>query len=189
MLKLRRPSEGWLRDLAEQVKDEPFTYAGVGDTRTGVAPIGYRRDHWSIELGRGDEVFERSVAGLQQWLPQRGSGLALGAPPLVEPDATIALAAPMPVGYAVATCRVVYVEAEADRYAWAYGSLPIHPESGEERFAIVRRGDATSFEIEVFSKLRDPLARLAPPVARSLQARATRRYLDAMRANAARLTG
>jgi uncharacterized protein (UPF0548 family) len=180
VLKLRRPSEGWLRDLAERERDEPFSYVGVGDTRTGVAPIGYRRGHWSVDLGVGDEVFERAVAGLQQWLPQRGSGLAVGAPAIVEPGAVVALAAPTPVGHVVATCRVVYVEAEADRYAWAYGSLPIHPERGEERFAVVRRDDLTTFQIDVFFTLRDPLGRLAPPIARRLQARATQRYLDAM---------
>jgi uncharacterized protein (UPF0548 family) len=186
VLKLRRPHEDWLREVAEREKDRPFTYEGVGDTRTGVAPIGYRRDQWSVDVGTGDEAFERAVAGLQQWLPQRGSGLAVGAPVTVEPDAVVALAAPTPVGWTVATCRVVYVDAAPERYAWAYGSLPIHPERGEERFAVVRRDDRVTFEVEVFSKLRDPLGRLVPPIARRLQAKATQRYLDAMAENAPR---
>jgi uncharacterized protein (UPF0548 family) len=186
MLRLRRPHEDWLKDLARRERDRPFTYEGVGDTRTGVAPVGYRRDHWSVDVGQGDEAFERAVAGLQQWLPQRGSGLAVGAPPTVEPGAVTAIAAPTPVGWVVATCRVVYVDAGPERYAWAYGSLPIHPERGEERFAVVRRDDRVTFEVDVFSKLRNPLARLAPPVVRRLQAQATGRYLDAMAANAPR---
>jgi uncharacterized protein (UPF0548 family) len=185
VIRLRRPNEAWLRELAEQVRDEPFTYEGVGDTRTGVAPVGYRRGRWAVHLGAGDETFERAVAGLQHWLPQRGSGLAVGTDGLVDVGQVVALAAPTPVGHVIATCRVVYVEAEADRYAWAYGSLPIHPECGEERFAVVRRGEVVSFEIDVFSKLHDPLGRLAPPVARWLQARATQGYLDAMAANQA----
>jgi uncharacterized protein (UPF0548 family) len=183
VLKLRRPSEAWLRDLAERERDRPFTYDAVGATATGQVPDGFRHDHWSVELGRGDEAFERATAGLQHWLPQRGSGLAVAADGLVEPGKVVAMAAPVGIGHAVATCRVVYVEAETDRYAWAYGSLPIHPESGEERFAVVRHGDVTTFEVDVFWKPRDPLARLAPPVARRLQARATRRYLEAMVAN------
>jgi uncharacterized protein (UPF0548 family) len=183
VLKLRQPSEGWLRDLADRERDRPFTYEGTGDTRTGVAPVGYRRDHWAVELGTGHETFERAVAALQHWLPQRGSGLVVGVEGLVDVGAVVALAAPTPVGYVIATCRVVYVEADPDRYAWAYGSLPIHPERGEERFAVVRRDDVTSFEIDVFSKLHDPLGRLAPPIARRLQRKATQRYLDAMVAN------
>jgi uncharacterized protein (UPF0548 family) len=180
VIRLRRPDETWLRELAEQEQDEPFTYEGVGDTRTGVAPIGYRRGRWAVHLGTGDETFERAVTGLQQWLPQRGSGLAVGTDGPVDVGRVVALAAPTPVGHVIATCRVVYVEVDADTYAWAYGSLRIHPERGEERFAVVRRGDHVSFEIDVFSKLHDPLGRLVPPVARRLQARATRRYLHAM---------
>ena len=181
MLLLRRPTDGWLRDLAEREQDRPFTYDAVGATSSGATPAGFRRDHWEIDVGIGDEVFERATSALQQWVPQRGSGLAIGAPPLVEPGRTVAIAAPTPIGHVVATCRVVYVEAEPDRYAWAYGSLPIHPETGEERFAVVRHGERVVFEIDAFSKLCDPIGRLVPPIARRLQARATRRYLEAMR--------
>lgn len=180
MLRLRRPSEPWLRDLAERERHQPFTYEGVGATATGRAPAGYRQQHWSVDLGAGDEAFERAVAGLQQWLPQRGSGLAVGVVGTVEPDAPIALAAPTPAGWVVATCRVVYVEAEPDRYAWAYGSLPIHPESGEERFAVVRRDDRVRFDVDVFSRARSPLAKLLPPLTDLLQRRAAERYLQAM---------
>jgi uncharacterized protein (UPF0548 family) len=47
----------------------------------------------------------------------------------------------------------------------------------------VRRGDAVSFEITAFAKVTDPLGRLIPPLARALQVRANRRYLDVMVAN------
>jgi uncharacterized protein (UPF0548 family) len=92
----------------------------------------------------------------------------------------VAIAAPMPVGFVIVTARIIYVEAESDRYAWAYGTLPIHPEVGEERFAVVRRGDTVWFEVSAFSKIVDPLGRLVKPLARSIQVRANQRYLDAM---------
>jgi uncharacterized protein (UPF0548 family) len=183
VLRLRRPSEAWLRDLAQRERDQPFTYEPVGATATDDLPGGFRHDDWQVDLGTGDEVFERAVAGLQHWLPQRGSGFAVGFDGLVEPGRTVAIAAPMPVGFVIITARIIYVEAEADSYAWAYGTLPIHPEVGEERFAIVRRGDTVTFRITAFSKVVDPLGRLVPPVARALQGRANRRYLDAMVAN------
>jgi uncharacterized protein (UPF0548 family) len=183
MLRLRRPSEAWLRDLAQRERDRPFTYDAVGATATGDLPPGFRHDHWSVELGTGDEAFERAFSGLQHWLPQRGSDFAVGFDGLVDPGRAVAIGAPMPVGFVIVTARIVYVEAEPDRYAWAYGTLPIHPEVGEERFAIVRQGDAVRFEITAFSKVTDLLGRLVPPVARALQVRANRGYLDAMVAN------
>lgn len=185
MLKLRRPSEAWLRDLAERERERPFTYDAVGLTATGEVPPGFRHATYAVELGTGDEVFERAVAGLQHWLPQRGSGFAVGFDGLVEPGRTVAMAAPMPVGHVVITARIIYVDAADDRYAWAYGTLPIHPECGEERFAVVRRGDAVTFEIAAFWKVVDPLGRLVPPVAAALQRRANRRYLEVMVANQA----
>ena len=69
---------------------------------------------------------------------------------------------------------------DVDRYAWAYGTLPIHPEVGEERFAIVRRGDTVWFEVSAFSKVVDPFGRLVPWFARGQQVKANRAYLDAM---------
>jgi uncharacterized protein (UPF0548 family) len=183
VLKLWRPNEAWLRDLAEREHDQPFTYEPVGASATDDWPSGFRHDHWEVELGTGDETFERAVAGLQHWLPQRGSGFAVGFDGLVEPGRTVAIAAPLPIGFVIVTARIIYVEAEADRYAWAYGTLPIHPEVGEERFAIVRHDDAVHFEITAFSKVTDPLGRLVPPIARALQVRANRAYLDAMVAN------
>jgi uncharacterized protein (UPF0548 family) len=186
VLTLRRPNEAWLRDLAERERDRPFTYEAVGASASATDewPAGFRHDHWEVELGSSDEAFERAVAGLQHWLPQRGSGFAVGYDGLVEPGRTVAIAAPLPVGFVIVTARIVYVEAEPDRYAWAYGTLPIHPEVGEERFAVVRRADGTVwFEVGAFSKIVDPLGRLVKPYARSVQVRANQRYLGAMVAN------
>ena len=95
----------------------------------------------------------------------------------------MALAAPLPVGFAIATCRVVGVVDEPDRWGFAYGTLPAHPESGEELFVVERRpedGDAVVFRITVFWRPHELLTRLGAPVARILQRRATLAYLDAM---------
>lgn len=181
MLRARRPTEQWLATFADRQRAQPFTYREVGATALGESPDGYRHDRWSTPLGAGNEVFERACAALREWGPQRGSGLALGATGPLAVDTAVAIASRTPVGFVVATCRVVYVEDEPDHLAWAYGSLPVHPEEGEERFAVSRSPDGdVEFSVEVFSKLRDPLARLAPLVARWFQRRATHGYLDAM---------
>ena len=71
---------------------------------------------------------------------------------------------------------------EPDRRGFGYGTLPGHPEQGEEAFAVVRRGDRMYFEIIAFSRPRHPLARVAKPVSRLLQRQTTRRYISAMHA-------
>ena len=70
---------------------------------------------------------------------------------------------------------------EPDTWSFTYGTLPEHPEQGEERFSVTRSpsGDVL-VEIDAVSRQRNPLARLAPPIARALQERAVQRYLDAV---------
>jgi len=91
------------------------------------------------------------------------------------------MSAPLPVGFVIATCRIVAVIDEPDRYGFAYGTLSVHPERGEEAFMLTRddRG-LVHFDVDAISTPVDPLARLLPPVANHLQDRAARRYVSAM---------
>jgi len=82
----------------------------------------------------------------------------------------------------VAPCRVVYLVDEVDRFGLAYGTLPGHPEQGEEAFLVERSGKSSArFTITAFSRPREPLARIGGPVSRMVQRRATMGYVDAMR--------
>ena len=77
----------------------------------------------------------------------------------------------------------VRVVDEPDRYGFAYGTLPAHPEEGEERFVATRdETGAVRFEVAAFSRPHDLLTKLGGPVARAVQRRATQQYLDGMRA-------
>jgi len=76
---------------------------------------------------------------------------------------------------------VVYVVDEPARAGFAYGTLPAHPEEGEEAFLVHRYDGRVRFEVVAFSKPRHPLARLGAPVTRFLQLRTNNHYLDAMR--------
>ena len=79
------------------------------------------------------------------------------------------------------SCRVVYVDEALERFAFAYGTLPGHPEQGEVAFRIERGpADEVRFRIVSFSRTVDPLARLGSPFTRRLQQRVTERYLDAI---------
>ena len=70
---------------------------------------------------------------------------------------------------------------DSDSFGFAYGTLPGHPESGEESFVVERRGGATFFTVSAFSKPVDPLARLAGPLGRVVQRSITRRYVNSLR--------
>ena len=188
MLRLRRPDDELLgRVLAEQRELAP-RYPGVGGTTAGHAPPGFHHDRFGADLGTGSGVFDRAVAALREWGPQRGAGLAVRADGPIATGTTVALAAPLPVGYAVAACRIVATTETEAEFAFAYGTLPLHPEEGEERFAVVRDAatGAVRFEIRVFSRPKDAFARLGAPVARRLQRQTTERYLAAMERATAR---
>jgi len=59
--------------------------------------------------------------------------------------------------WAPAPCRVVYVEAAPDSFAFAYGTLPGHPETGEVAFRIDRGhgSDDVFFRIVSFPRTVD----------------------------------
>ena len=160
------------------------TYGPVGVT-LGDDPAlpGRRTDRYEAELGRGEEVLDRAVAGLRTWAAHRGAGLRVEPPdaPVAE-GATVVLITRLGPASVVAACRVVAVVDDADRFGFAYGTLPLHPESGEEAF-VVERGadDVVRFRVVAASRPAHPLARLGAPVTRLVQRRVTHRYLDALR--------
>lgn len=81
----------------------------------------------------------------------------------------------------VIPCRVVYSADETGRAGFAYGTLPGHPEVGEEAFHVLRcpSGEVT-FEVTAFSRPGDLVSRLAGPVGRVVQKSVTRRYLQSV---------
>ena len=180
MVRLGRPSDAQLRRVLSRAGDDALTYVEVGATSSERLPGSYHHVRAERVLGHGDAVFAKAAAALRGWEPQKGSGLSVVADGPVASGTTVAMAAPLPVGFAIATCRIIYVEEGADRFAWAYGTLPVHPESGEERFEITRSGDAVVFRVTAFSRPQQLLARIASPIARVLQSKATKRYLVAM---------
>jgi uncharacterized protein (UPF0548 family) len=78
-------------------------------------------------------------------------------------------------------CRVVYTVEESRRRGFAYGTLPGHPESGEEAFIVEHHSDDTvSFTITAFSKPSTVIARIAGPAGRLIQSWTTTRYLRSL---------
>jgi uncharacterized protein (UPF0548 family) len=178
---LRRPSPGDLARVIAQQADCELTYAEQGAT-AGSLPAGYRHDHWETDLGGFDQMlFDRHGAALRDWQVQRGAGLSVYPAEPVRPGLTFAVWLRLAGAYVTAAGRVVYVTSEADRCGFAYGTLPQHPEQGEEAFHVIKAGTRMLFRVTAFSRPRHPLARAGAPISRLTQFRTNQAYLRAMR--------
>ena len=153
----------------------PFTYADVGAT-AGSFPVGY---HGLSRTRTVDGDFDRLSTDLLLWQVQSRAGIAVRASSgRVEPDAVVVQHIGVGRLAVTAPCRVVYVVDEPDRCGFAYGTLPGHPESGEEAFVLRRREDGrVDFTVSAFSRPATWLTRLGGPVGRLAQRGMTERYL------------
>jgi uncharacterized protein (UPF0548 family) len=167
------------RDRAD-LESRPFTYADVGGTRDAPPP-GYHQLTETVALDAGAD-FDQAVTLLMSWQVQARAGLEVKASGLTVSDgAVVAMRLGYgPVGVSI-PCRVVYIIDEPDRHGFAYGTLPGHPEAGEELFLLERSADGSvSFTISAFSRPATVLTRLGGPVARAVQRAMTGRYLRAI---------
>ena len=183
MFAVRRPDAEHLSHFLARQRTAPLTYPEEGATLRGVLPDGYHHDRSSIELGAGDEVWARAKLGIERWQAPAAAGITIEPPDApIAVGTTVAIITRIGPAHVVAACRIVAVVDEPDRYGFAYGTLPAHPEEGEELFLVTRADDGTvRFEITAFSRPHDLLTKLGGPVARRVQQRATRRYLEGMR--------
>ena len=160
-----------------------FTYDAVGtvsEAAEAAAPEGFERVSRSQTLGRHD--FAAAANDLLTWRVHDRAGLRVSASeiPLVAGTVTVMRLGIGPASVSI-PCRVVAVVDEARRRGFSYGTLPGHPESGEEQFVLEQRADGRiDFTITAFSRPATVLARLAGPAGRAGQRFMTQRYLDAL---------
>lgn len=157
-----------------------LTYPEVGATG-GELPAGYHQVRAERVIGRGRERFEGCCDALLSGAVQRRAGADVSAsdePFRTGTEVRMRLRIG-PLSF-IAPCRVVWAERSADRCGFAYGTLPGHPERGEERFELRLdpSGDVV-FRIVAFSASARWFTRLGGPLGRLVQARMTRRYLAA----------
>jgi uncharacterized protein (UPF0548 family) len=175
---------GLLRALdPARLRDAPLTYDAVGAARSGEVPDGFRGAHRSAVVGSGRADFERAAAAVLDWRAQRGVGLRVRATgPSSRPGTVVVLTAGLPrFGFDI-PCRVVWASTDGDERGFAYGTLPGHPESGEECFLVRLTPDGdVVYEIRVFFRFASRLARLGGPLSLVLQRLATERYVAAIR--------
>src|SRR5579871_5879244 len=180
---LSRPTEARLRDLFARAASGNLTYTGPRAAEGDPHLPGYRYGEYVKELGSGDDVFERGKDALRHWAAHHQAGAAV-APvdaPLTEGTDVIVTLPLGPVSM-VAPCRIVSVVDAADRFGFAYATLPGHPESGEEAFHIERgEGGRVTFRVQVVSRPALAVMRLGGPLTNLVEARVARKYLKGVR--------
>ncbi len=171
------------RTRLEHLAAAPFTYPEVGATRDGALPAGYDHVERSAVVGHGRDAFDRAAAAVFRWTAQRGAGLRIEANgPASTPGTVVLMTAGLRRLGLDVPCRVVWVVDEPDRRGFGYGTLPGHPESGEESFVVTLEPDGdVVYSLRAFSRLAVPLSRLGGPVSRQVQSLALDRYVAAIR--------
>lgn len=186
MLFWRRPTAAVIQAFLTEQGRLPLTYAAVGAT-TKTPPASYVVDHTRIKLGQGEAVFQAARTALERWQQFRLGWLEATPDdtPIKEGQVVAILARSIGLWWLNA-CRIVVVMDEdgpVQRFAFAYGTLPEHAGSGEERFLVEwdRADDSVWYDILAFSRPRHFLAKLGYPWVRRVQKRFGRNSAAAMR--------
>jgi uncharacterized protein (UPF0548 family) len=164
-------------EIAE-LRGAELTYAEVAGTR-GDLPPGYRHVRRSRVVAMGEAGLTAAASILLGWEMHRRASLSLRASRATVADGAVAV---LRLGWGpvavTAPVRVVYTVDEPHRRGFAYGTLPGHPESGEEAFVVELGEDGqVRVHITAFSRPASTLARAAGPVSHRVQDWVTSRYL------------
>ncbi|GAB2936831.1 DUF1990 family protein [Streptomyces mayteni] len=156
--------------MAEPIDDLDYPHVGV-TARPGPAPAGFHLLRERIHLGHGPELAATAGEAVLRWRMHRAAGVrvttrAEAAEPGVRVSVAVGLG-PVRIG---GDCRVVWTIREPDRIGFAYGTLPGHPECGEESFVVTRESDdAVWLTVTAVSRPAVWYVRLAGPLGRTAQ--------------------
>lgn len=184
MFCISKPSRNSIDAFISAQQNQKFSYAQVGYSRRGV-PTGYTLDHNRVKLGEGVDAFRRAKWAITNWKMFNMPWIDLCWPDApIEPGAIVAVLISHLRFWSLNACRIAYVIEEhgsLERYGFAYGTLPEHGETGEERFTVeFNPGDQTVwYDIYAFSR-PNIMARLVYPFTRALQKRFSRDSIAAM---------
>jgi uncharacterized protein (UPF0548 family) len=158
------------------------TYKAVGATAS-TPPLGFAVDRARVQLGVGLYVFETAKAALKRWEEFRIGWVELHESNTeIKEGQVVAVLARVLGVWLLNACRIVYVVDEARRFGFAYGTLPDHAESGEERFLVEWSPEdgGVFYDILAFSRPQQFLTRWGAPLARHFQNRFRRDSTAAM---------
>jgi uncharacterized protein (UPF0548 family) len=125
--------------------------------------------------------FEQLVSRVLHWEAQTESGVKIfpADSEAVFGSTTLLVLNLGPIQM-IAPCRVVSVLQEPDRRGFAYGTLPGHPECGEQSIVIERHPEYLIVKLSSFSRPASPLARISGSLGRRVQSVFSERYVNAL---------
>lgn len=179
MFVFENPTDETVARVIATQADVPFSYHGVGATADEpTIPSGYLVDRYRVRLGSGAATWECARAAIRAWKMFDLKWLRLVSPKTpIEPGQMVAVVPDHFGFHSINVSRIVYAfdeeTGEGKRFGFAYGTLPAHVETGEERFEVSWNAtdDAVWYRILAFSRPAHPLAVLGFPVARIFQKR------------------
>lgn len=190
MFKLSKPTDQDIAEYLEAHRQLQFTYPEQGMTRQDGPQVGYVRDHNRVHLGTGSSLYMESKVALRRWhqfelgwVRVRTNNVPL------KPDETVCLQVHFALLWKLFACRIVYIVEEEDtsspikKFGFAYGTLPGHPESGEERFLIEWNSidDSVWYDILAYSQPGNFAVALGYPFSRLMQKRFARESMASMK--------
>ena len=177
---LRRPDASALDALLADLAGRPFSYPEVGMSQGRVAvPAHYGREehHVDLELELG-AARDALAAFATHRLPYM---FVHPATAKVHEGLDVVVCARIGPLWTANPCRIVSVVESADRFEYAYGTLPGHSEHGEEMFAVERRpGGGVRAETIAYARPQDVLAKLGRPIAHRVQRRIKVDYMSSL---------
>ncbi len=163
-----------------------LSYPTPGMTAPGgpPPPDGFRTLEIRVPLGRGPGVLAAAGETVLDWGAHRGAGLTVRA---TAPRAAPGVRVTVGLGPLRAPCEVVWTVREPGRVGFGYGTLPGHPECGEEAFIVERAADGTvTFTVRALSRPAAWYTRAAGPLGRAVRRLIARRYARAVRRSVTR---
>jgi uncharacterized protein (UPF0548 family) len=142
-----------------------LTYPEVGATRTaGPLPAAY--NHLRYRTCVGEVPLAAAGEAILGWRMHRATGARIEASaPRAAPGVELTVGLGVGRLRLTAPCRVVWNVEEDGRVGFAYGTLPGHPERGEESFVAERAADGRVwFTVTAFSRPALWYTRVAGPV-------------------------
>lgn len=156
-----------------------LTYTDVGATRTGKLPEGYHHLRYRARLGSGGTAMRTAADAVMEWRMHRATGARVIAS---EPRARPGVQVEIRLGPMRAPCEIVWTAEDERRTGWGYGTLPGHPECGEEAFVVIwEPDDSVWLTVTAFSKPGSLITRLAGPLVPPVQRAYARRCGNALR--------
>ena len=186
MILLVRPDGDFIDATIDSQRRAGLTYSQVGWTMRSQCPDGFATNQWNAVIGKGELVFERAKAALQNYqLLQLGWIQHVGPSDPIAANSIVCTLGRQFMVYSLNFAKIVYVDDRiSTQFSFGYGTTCEHPLIGEERFTVsidASTGDVT-YSIFSFSRPNAFVFQLALPWLRRAQRRFCRDSTEAMHA-------